>query len=102
MIGSGQKSRWPEGEMSQTAVSHYQDQFRLLSSVVTSPPWLAELRLRAMSRFAEIGFPSTRDEDWRFTNVESIAEGGFALGTAGDEGISESDIASLAGGGADQ
>ena len=88
--------------MSQTAVSHYQDQFRLLSGAAPSPSWIAELRLRAMNRFAEIGFPSTREEDWRFTNVESIAEGGFALGTTVGKGVSESDIAGLAGGGVDQ
>jgi hypothetical protein len=28
-------------------------------------PWLAALRSAAMARFAERGFPSTRDEAWR-------------------------------------
>jgi len=27
-----------------------------------------------MSRFAELGFPTLRDEDWRFTNVAAIAK----------------------------
>jgi len=83
-------------------VSHYGDQFRLLSGEPGLQPWLAELRMRAMKRFTEIGFPSTRDEEWRFTNVEPIAEGGFALPPPTGKGVAESDIARLAGGGVEQ
>jgi Fe-S cluster assembly protein SufD len=35
--------------------------------------WLSTLRKAAVSRFAETGFPTTKDEDWRFTNVAPIA-----------------------------
>ena len=37
------------------------------------PDWLARTRESAVGRFLERGFPSTRDEDWRFTNVAPIA-----------------------------
>src|ERR1700733_2853359 len=37
------------------------------------PPWVFPLRKAAMSRFAELGFPTVNDEDWRFTNVAPIA-----------------------------
>src|SRR2546425_2862556 len=37
------------------------------------PSWLFPLRKAALSRFAELGFPTLRDEDWRFTNVAPIA-----------------------------
>jgi Fe-S cluster assembly protein SufD len=37
------------------------------------PAWLARLRQRAISRFEEVGFPSTRQEEWRFTNVAPVA-----------------------------
>ena len=33
-----------------------------------------ELRQKAAQRFAELGFPTTHDEDWRFTNVAPIAK----------------------------
>ena len=33
-----------------------------------------ELRERAARRFSELGFPSTHDEEWRFTNVAPIAK----------------------------
>jgi Fe-S cluster assembly protein SufD len=35
-------------------------------------PWLAALRTAAMARFTQSGFPSTRDEAWRHTNVSPL------------------------------
>jgi Fe-S cluster assembly protein SufD len=48
-----------------------------------APAWLRELRDAGIARFAAVGFPSTREERWRFTNVEPIARGGFALAEPG-------------------
>ncbi|HEX4633620.1 MAG TPA: SufD family Fe-S cluster assembly protein, partial [Gemmatimonadales bacterium] len=42
--------------------------------------WITELRERGASRFAEVGFPTTRQEAWRFTDVRAIA--GTSYGTA--------------------
>jgi Fe-S cluster assembly protein SufD len=42
-------------------------------------PWLQNLRESAFARFCEVGFPTTHDEDWRFTNVSAIAKNSFAL-----------------------
>jgi Fe-S cluster assembly protein SufD len=39
----------------------------------TGPRWLQDVRDRAAARFAALGFPTVRDEDWRFTNVSPIA-----------------------------
>lgn len=44
-----------------------------------APPWLKEMRERAIARFAEVGFPTTRLEQWRFTNVQPISETPFVL-----------------------
>jgi Fe-S cluster assembly protein SufD len=43
------------------------------------PKWLRELRENAFARFCAIGFPTTRDEDWRFTNISAIARTPFQL-----------------------
>ena len=43
------------------------------------PPWLRGLRERGFARFCEVGFPTTRNEDWRFTNVNAIAQTPFQL-----------------------
>jgi Fe-S cluster assembly protein SufD len=42
-------------------------------------PWLRKIREEAFARFAEVGFPTTRDEDWRFTSVAPIARTPFRL-----------------------
>jgi Fe-S cluster assembly protein SufD len=41
--------------------------------------WLRKLREDAFARFCEAGFPTTHDEDWRFTNVSVIAQTAFRL-----------------------
>lgn len=35
--------------------------------------WLDKLRTTAMERFSELGFPSVKDEEWKYTNVAPIA-----------------------------
>jgi Fe-S cluster assembly protein SufD len=45
-------------------------------------PWLQGLRDSAFQRFAELGFPTTHDEEWRFTNVAPIARSHFASATS--------------------
>ena len=44
------------------------------------PDWLADIRTRAIEQFASTGFPSVRDERWRFTNFSKLVEKTFALG----------------------
>jgi Fe-S cluster assembly protein SufD len=46
---------------------------------VSAPTWLRDLRERGASRFAALGFPSVRLEEWRFTNVAPIAAAAFRL-----------------------
>jgi Fe-S cluster assembly protein SufD len=41
--------------------------------------WLQQLREEAFRRFAELGFPNTHDEEWRFTNVAAIARESFPV-----------------------
>ena len=48
-------------------------------SKADGPEWLQNLRQSAAVRFAEVGFPTRRDEEWRFTNVSPIAETPFTL-----------------------
>lgn len=43
------------------------------------PPAVRALRAEALARFAELGFPSTRHEQWRYTSVASIAKTPFGL-----------------------
>lgn len=40
--------------------------------------WLQQLRRAGADRFASVGYPTTKDEDWRLTNVNPIARTKFA------------------------
>jgi len=42
------------------------------------PAWLRETRRAGIERFAELGFPTPRNEDWHFTSVAPIAEATFS------------------------
>ena len=54
-------------------VSLYRSEFERLSARRREPAWLSALRQRALERFLKRGFPTTRDEGWRHTNVAPIA-----------------------------
>jgi Fe-S cluster assembly protein SufD len=41
------------------------------------PAWLPEVRRSAFDRFRQVGFPSARDEEWRFTPIGPIAQAEF-------------------------
>src|SRR4029453_16532361 len=36
------------------------------------PSWFRDLQRTAILRFAELGFPTTRHEDWKYTSVAPI------------------------------
>jgi Fe-S cluster assembly protein SufD len=41
--------------------------------------WLRSSREAAFARFAEVGFPTIHDEDWRFTSVAAVAQTSWQL-----------------------
>ncbi len=55
-------------------------------------PWLRKLRRDAFARFCEAGFPTTHDEDWRFTNVSAIAQTPFRLARNGSVRLSQQEL----------
>jgi Fe-S cluster assembly protein SufD len=67
------------------ALQNYSDTFGQLlkSGGQREPDWLQSLRQRSFDRFSATGFPTTRDEDWRFTNVSAIAQTNFQLNSNG-------------------
>ncbi len=67
-----------------TAVPHLETYLDAFSDFQTRAagrdlPWLRQLREDAFARFCQVGFPTTHDEDWRFTNVSAIAKTPFVL-----------------------
>ena len=43
------------------------------------PDWLRHMREAATERFAELGFPTARHEDWKFTNVAPLVKVPFQV-----------------------
>lgn len=66
---------------------------QLKTRTAQEPGWLQSLRQEAFARFAETGFPTTHDEDWRFTNVAAVAGTPFEL--AGLESIKKAQLESF-------
>jgi len=67
-----------------TAIQNLERYLELFSDLSKRVPgselrWLKRLREDAFARFCETGFPTTHDEDWRFTSVSAIAKTHFAL-----------------------
>lgn len=48
-------------------------------NVVTVPNWLQSLRQNGWRRFADVGFPSIKDEEWKYTNVAPLIKTHFDL-----------------------
>ena len=62
------------------------------------PPWLCDLRRKAIARFAERGLPTPRDEEWKYTSIAPIVATHFDLEADGerdavDDGLTEEAIA---------
>jgi Fe-S cluster assembly protein SufD len=53
-------------------IGPFLETFSRLESAL-QPSWLLPLRKAGIARFAELGFPTLQDEDWRFTNVAPLA-----------------------------
>jgi len=68
--------------------------FSLLREQVngSSPAWLDELRRASMGRFESVGFPSSSDEEWRFTNIQPIVKTPFKLAEAVAPGASTAEV----------
>jgi Fe-S cluster assembly protein SufD len=59
------------------------------------PRWLGELREAALARFLERGFPTRRDEDWKYTNLAALARLPFVPGDAAAETDATDPLAGL-------
>ena len=56
------------------------------------PAWLGALRAQALESFREQGFPHTRLEEWRYTNVAALAKQELALAAPPVRPVSRDDL----------
>lgn len=77
--------------------------FAEFAAAAVGPKWLAPLRKAGLASFADQGFPTLHDEDWRFTNVAPVAKLNFqpaapvAVNGAESKAIGDSVFAGLGG-----
>ena len=64
---------------------------RAAAAAELSPDWLVALRREAAEGFASAGLPGRRDEYWRYTNLNALAQRDYAMAGAG----SAPDVATL-------
>jgi Fe-S cluster assembly protein SufD len=74
-------------------LEHYLEAFtEFANESANVPKWLRELRETAFARFCAVGFPTTRDEDWRFTNISALARTPFQLARGSANEFTVSDL----------
>ena len=61
----------------------YQSAFRSVRESSPTVAWLELVRSSAMDRFEQLGFPSVQEEDWKYTNLATLAKEEFAPVTSG-------------------
>jgi Fe-S cluster assembly protein SufD len=61
------------------------------NGAASAPEWLRELRSSAIETFSSTGFPTSRDERWRFTSMKRLSEAQFNLAGAEAPRVSKSD-----------
>jgi len=77
--------------------------FESFAAGAAGPQWLSPLRKAGLASFADQGFPTLHDEDWRFTNVAPVAKldfqpaGAVAVNGAESKTIEDSVFARLGG-----
>src|SRR5215217_1131336 len=63
----------------------YQAAFRNVRELSPTVAWLDLVRGSAMDRFEQLGFPTVRDEDWKYTNLASLAKESFVPATSSND-----------------
>ncbi len=63
-----------------TTASRYAAEYQTIAPTLPGQtlPWLQVLRIEALAQFSARGFPSPREEEWRYTNVSGIERKLFA------------------------
>jgi len=66
--------------MTTSIASRYAAEYQTIAPALPGQtlPWLQQLRYEALAKFSARGFPSPREEEWRYTNVSVIEKKLFA------------------------
>ena len=77
--------------MSTEAIQHVITDFESLKTSNESE-WFGEQRDSAINTFKQTGFPTTRQENWKYTDVKQIARQAFSANQIGNASLSEDEL----------
>jgi len=83
--------------MTTPTIDHYRSQYTAWADQLPGQPlpWLRRTREQALERFARVGFPTVRDEEWKYTRVTPIAEHPFTPAAQACIGLDRDDLAPI-------
>lgn len=66
------------------AIEHYLQEYHRVNKTMAGHglPWLQQLRKQALTEFTQQGFPTFRDEDWKYTNITPLTKQAFSWATS--------------------
>jgi len=72
----------------QQNIEHFVESYRQLQDRWSEQPdWLSDLRGGALQVFSEAGFPTTRQEEWKYTNVAPLTKISFGSAAGDSEAV---------------
>ncbi len=71
--------------------NNYQAAFRNLRESSPTVAWLELVRGSAMDRFEQLGFPSVKDEEWKYTSLTSLAKEDFTPAVSDEIDLPDAD-----------
>ena len=71
--------------MTEAAIEHYLGQYSRLQPV--TPDWINEIRESAIRQFSRNGFPTPRNENWKYTDVRPIVKRDFVAIAPGPDSV---------------
>jgi Fe-S cluster assembly protein SufD len=82
--------------MSTEQTGRYIDAFEKRQISAGGPAWLNDLRRAGMESFSELGFPTVKQEAWKYTNVQPVVALPFGLANGDARKINASEVLSNA------
>jgi len=63
----------------------YLNEFEIFSDLYLKNDSISALRKESIQRFSQLGFPTTKNEEWKYTNIAPIAKGNFRYSNPSDK-----------------
>jgi len=76
----------------QELIENYGQQFAQLDHC---EEWISGLRLQGLTNLSQVGFPTTGDENWRYTNIKPLLKQAFNIVTHAQTNISAEQISAF-------